>query len=199
MRSGILNIAGARSGAWLMPRDGRCGTIRGKRGCDSTWTPTVSRRAVRPDASTEVLAATPLGAPTVRLTTKPRVAPTGRSAPFAGLWSRSEGSWSDSERCSSRTCASEQERARTTSTPTSHRIRRSNDVRHPDYAEALTTGNHLVQALRGLAEALNEVNVPEELAGRYQRGRLEAEVKRLGRSARDAARDRRPGPVGGGS
>ena len=72
--------------------------------------------------------------------------------------------------------------------PTSHRIRRSSDVRHPDFAEALTTGKHLVQALRGLAEALNEVNLPEELAGRYQRQRLEAEVARLGRSARDAAR-----------
>ena len=72
--------------------------------------------------------------------------------------------------------------------PTSHRIRRSNDVRHPDYAEALTTGKHLVHALRGLAEALNEVNLPEELAGRYQRHRLEAEVARIGRSARDAAR-----------
>ncbi len=71
---------------------------------------------------------------------------------------------------------------------TSHRIRRSNDVRHPDYAEALTTGKHLVHALCGLAEALNEVNLPEELAGRYQRHRLEAEVARLGRSARDAAR-----------
>ena len=72
--------------------------------------------------------------------------------------------------------------------PTSHRIRRSSDVRHPDYAEALTTGRHLAQALGGLAGALNEVNLPEELAGRYQRHRLEAEVARLGRSARDAAR-----------
>ena len=72
--------------------------------------------------------------------------------------------------------------------PTSHRIRRGSDVRHPDYAEALATGKHLVQALHALADALNEVNVPEELSGRYQRHRLEAEVARLGRSARDAAR-----------
>ena len=72
--------------------------------------------------------------------------------------------------------------------PTSHRIRRSSDVRHPDYGEALTTGKHLAQALRDLADALNEVNLPEELAGRYQRHRLEAEVARLGRSAREAAR-----------
>ena len=72
--------------------------------------------------------------------------------------------------------------------PVSHRIRRSSDVRHPDYRETLTTGKHLVQALRGLADALNEVNLPEKLAGRYRRHRLEAEVARLGRSARDAAR-----------
>ena len=72
--------------------------------------------------------------------------------------------------------------------PTSHRIRRSSDVRHPDYAEILTTGKHLAQALRSLADALNEVNLPEELAGRYQRHRLEAEVARLGRSAREGAR-----------
>ena len=72
--------------------------------------------------------------------------------------------------------------------PTSHRIRCSSDVRHPDYSETLTTGKHLAQALRSLADALNEVNLPEELAGRYQRHRLEAEVARLGRSAREAAR-----------
>ena len=71
--------------------------------------------------------------------------------------------------------------------PTSHRIRRSSDVRHPDYGEVLATGKHLTQALKALAGALNEVNVPEELAGRYRRHRLEAEVARLGRFARDAA------------
>ena len=72
--------------------------------------------------------------------------------------------------------------------PMSHRIRRSSDVRHPDYGEALATGKHLAQVVRDLAGALNEVNVPEELAGRYQRHRLEAELARLGRAARDAAR-----------
>ena len=72
--------------------------------------------------------------------------------------------------------------------PVSHRIRRSSDVGHPDYGEVLATGKYLVQALRGLADALNEVNLPEKLAGRYRRYRLEAEVARLGRSARDAAR-----------
>ena len=72
--------------------------------------------------------------------------------------------------------------------PASHRIRRSSDVRHPDYGDVLATGKHLTQALHAVAGALNEVNLPEELAGRYQRHRLEAEVARLGRSARDAAR-----------
>ena len=72
--------------------------------------------------------------------------------------------------------------------PVSHRIRRSSDVGHPDYGEVLATGKYLVQALRGLADALNEVNLPEKLAGRYRRHRLETEVARHGRSARDAAR-----------
>ena len=72
--------------------------------------------------------------------------------------------------------------------PSSHRIRRGHDTRHPDYGEVLATGKHLVQALSAVASALNEVNLPEELAGRYQRHRLEAEVNRLGRAARDAAR-----------
>ena len=72
--------------------------------------------------------------------------------------------------------------------PVSHRIRRSSDVRHPDYGEVLATGEHVTQALHAVAGALNEVNLPEKLAGRYRRHRLEAEVARLGRSARDAAR-----------
>ena len=72
--------------------------------------------------------------------------------------------------------------------PVSHRIRRSSDVRHPDYGEVLATGEQLTRALHAVAGALNEVNLPEKLAGHYQRHRLEAEVARLGRSARDAAR-----------
>ena len=72
--------------------------------------------------------------------------------------------------------------------PATYRIRRGHDTQHPDYREVLTNGQHLVQALRGLADSLNEVNLPEELSGRYRRSRLEAEVGRLGRIARDAAR-----------
>jgi ATP-dependent DNA helicase RecQ len=70
--------------------------------------------------------------------------------------------------------------------PVSYRIRRGSDVRHPDYGEVLATGKQLVEALRGLAGALNEVNLPNELAGRYKRNRLEAEIARHGRFARDA-------------
>ena len=72
--------------------------------------------------------------------------------------------------------------------PTSHRIRRGHDTRHPDYRPVLETGKRLETALRALADSLNDVNLPERLAGRYRRHRLEAEVSRLGRSARDAAR-----------
>ena len=72
--------------------------------------------------------------------------------------------------------------------PVSYRIRRGHDTRHPDYGEVLARGHNLAQALSGLADSLNDVNLPERLAGRYRRHRLEAEVGRLGRSARDAAR-----------
>ncbi len=72
--------------------------------------------------------------------------------------------------------------------PATYRIRRGHDTQHPDYREVLTSGQHLVEALRGLAGSLNEVNLPAELSGRYRRSRLEAEASRHGRAARDAAR-----------
>ena len=72
--------------------------------------------------------------------------------------------------------------------PATHRIRRGHDTRHPDYREVLITGKHLIEALRSLAGSLNDVNLPEELSGRYRRNRLEAEVNRLGRAAGDASR-----------
>ena len=72
--------------------------------------------------------------------------------------------------------------------PTSHRIRRGHDTRHPGYRPVLETGKHLATALRALADALNGVNLPDQLAGRYRRHRLEAEVRRLGRQAKDASR-----------
>ena len=72
--------------------------------------------------------------------------------------------------------------------PVSYRIRPGIDTRRPEYSEVLRTGNNLVEALHSVADALNEVNLPGELLGRYQRHRLENEIQRLGRRIREAAR-----------
>ena len=72
--------------------------------------------------------------------------------------------------------------------PASYRIRPGIDTDHPEYACVLRAGKHLGQALRGIAGALNRVNLPRELAGRYRRDRMESEVRRLGRHAREASR-----------
>ncbi|MCY4176674.1 MAG: RecQ family ATP-dependent DNA helicase [Acidimicrobiaceae bacterium] len=72
--------------------------------------------------------------------------------------------------------------------PATYRIRQGHDTRHHDYQEVRNLGQHLVDDLYGLADSLNAVNLPEELSGRYQRRRLEAEVLRLGLTAREAAR-----------
>ena len=69
----------------------------------------------------------------------------------------------------------------------SYGIRPRIDTRHPDYSETLRAGQDLRQALRGIADLLNEVNLPQELAGGYRRHRLEDEINRLGRHARDTA------------
>jgi ATP-dependent DNA helicase RecQ len=74
--------------------------------------------------------------------------------------------------------------------PVSCRIRRGADTRHPDYeGSVLGTGRHLQDALIKLADAFNDVNLPEELAPGYRRRRLEARISRLGTQARDAARN----------
>ena len=70
---------------------------------------------------------------------------------------------------------------------TSHGIRPGSDIQHPDYAETLRAGQDLRQALRGIADVLNEVNLPDELTEPYRRHRLENEMSRLGRHARDTA------------
>jgi len=72
--------------------------------------------------------------------------------------------------------------------PVSYRIKRGVDTRHPDYEQpVLGTGRHLQDALFKLADAFNNVNLPEELAPGYRRDRLEARISRLGEQARDAA------------
>ena len=71
--------------------------------------------------------------------------------------------------------------------PTAYHIRPRIDTRHPDYAEARRCGTDLRNALRGVADVLNDVNLPAELATPYRRHRLEDEIARLGRQARDLA------------
>ena len=45
----------------------------------------------------------------------------------------------------------------------------------------------MAEALEGIAGELDEINLPQQLEGRYRRDRLEAEMRRLGRFAREAA------------
>ena len=69
----------------------------------------------------------------------------------------------------------------------SYRIRRGIDTRHPDYRKALDTGRQLRRSLEAVRAALNDVNLPADLARPYRRDRLEAEMRRLGRAARHAS------------
>ena len=66
----------------------------------------------------------------------------------------------------------------------SYRIRRGADTKNPHYRAVTEAGKKLRDALRGMAAAFNEITVPEEPRGRYQRHRLEDEVRRLGNTAR---------------
>ncbi len=72
--------------------------------------------------------------------------------------------------------------------PSTYRIRRGIDTAHPDYYAVLREGRSLAEALEGIVGELNEINLPEQLAGRYRRDRLEAELRHLGRFARNAAK-----------
>ena len=69
----------------------------------------------------------------------------------------------------------------------SHRIVRGVDRRHPAYQRVEDAGRALRGALRQAAEALDDIDVPEQLGGRYRRDALEDEKSRLGREARNAA------------
>ena len=82
-----------------------------------------------------------------------------------------------------RTAASAEDRY-----PSSYRIRRGIDTAHPDYYAVLREGRSLAEALKGIAGEMNEINLPQQLEGRYRRDRLEAEMRRFGRFAREAAR-----------
>ncbi len=69
----------------------------------------------------------------------------------------------------------------------SHRIVRGVDRRHPAYKRVEDAGRALRSALRQAADVLDDIDVPEQLAGRYRRDALEDEKARLGREARNAA------------
>ena len=71
--------------------------------------------------------------------------------------------------------------------PAAYHIRPWIDTRHPDYAEVRRRGTDLRDALRGVADVLNQVNLPGELVAPYRRDRLEEEIARLGRHARNLA------------
>ena len=62
--------------------------------------------------------------------------------------------------------------------PASYRIRPGIDTSHPEYANVFRTGRQLTEALRDIAEALNQVNLPKELTGRYRPHRMESEISR---------------------
>ena len=72
--------------------------------------------------------------------------------------------------------------------PVARRLRAGIDTAHPDYYPVLREGRGLAEALRGIAGALNDINLPERLQGLYRRERLEREMRRLGRLARSSAR-----------
>lgn len=71
--------------------------------------------------------------------------------------------------------------------PTAYHIRPWIDTRHPDYADVRRRGTDLRDALRGIADVLNQLNLPGDLAAPYRRYRLEEEIARLGRHARSLA------------
>ena len=69
----------------------------------------------------------------------------------------------------------------------SHRIVRGVDRRHRTYQRVEDRGRALRDALRQAADALDEIDVPDRLRGRYRTDVLEDEKARLGREARNAA------------
>ena len=69
----------------------------------------------------------------------------------------------------------------------SHRIVRGADRRHQSYRRVESAGRTLRAALREVADALDDIHVPQQLTGRYRTEALEDEKARLGREARDAA------------
>lgn len=69
----------------------------------------------------------------------------------------------------------------------SYHIRPGLDTGRSSYRQILRRAVTLRTALRGLADAFNLIYVPDRLRGRYRPQRLELEIGRLGRAAREAA------------
>ena len=69
----------------------------------------------------------------------------------------------------------------------SHRIVRGVDRRHRSYQRVEDAGRALRSALREAADALDDIDVPQQLEGRYRTDAIEDEKARLGREARNAA------------
>lgn len=65
-----------------------------------------------------------------------------------------------------------------------YRIREGIDTPRPDYQVVRRSALELCRRLVELATALDQLDVPEQLRGRYRRRRLEAEIARMGRTAR---------------
>ena len=63
-------------------------------------------------------------------------------------------------------------------------MRQGMDTDRAGYREVTGGVRSLCGALVELADALQELPVPEQLRGRYRRHRLEAELARMGRTAR---------------
>ena len=70
----------------------------------------------------------------------------------------------------------------------SHHIRSGIDTGHSSYRQVIRRAKVLQMALLGMADAFNLISIPARLRGRYRQPRLQYEVGRLGRTARDAAK-----------
>lgn len=70
---------------------------------------------------------------------------------------------------------------------TSYRIRPGLDTARPAYSGVRTSSSQLATALRSLAAALDDLEIPGTLRHRYRRRRLENEKARLARRLREAA------------
>ncbi len=140
--------------------------------CDSLWDPTTRRGLAARLASATGSGLGEDGIERVRdVVAAVRLAAGGLSEPLV-------------EHVRDRTGATRKQAARY---GVSHRIVRGVDRRHQPYQRVGDAGRALRSALRQVADALDEIDVPEQIGGRYRRDALEDEKARLGREAHNAA------------